>query len=126
MILSEQGYNAGKGEYSQAEALARGYYIAEFNNRIDAFIIRAIQDAKEEVSGGLKLGVKDIYDAKRTSYYVYEYMDSNLSKFKKNVASQMVSSRNVTRYQDAQKILCKTNWKSIISGFNESKLNAMY
>ena len=126
VILSEQGYNAGKGEYSQAEALARGYYIAEFNNRIDAFIIRAIQDAKEEVSGGLKLGVKDIYDAKRTSYYVYEYMDSNLSKFKKNVASQMVSSRNVTRYQDAQKILCKTNWKSIISGFNVSKLNAMY
>ena len=126
VILSEQGYNAKKGEYSQAKALARGYYIAEFNSRIDAFIIRAIQDAKEEVRGDLHLGIKDLYEQKRTSYYVYEYMDSNLSRFKKKEASQSVSSVNISRFKDAQKILCKTDWESLISGFKESKLNGMY
>ena len=126
VILSEQGYTASKGSYSQAYALARGYYMAEFNSRIDAFIIRALQDAKEEMKGDLYFGIKNRYEEKRTSYYVYENMDSDLTKFGKKKASNYVTSANVNKYKEAQKILYKTDWPDLIPKFKASKLAGMY
>lgn len=126
VLLTEQGYSgkstSSKDTYLQAEALARGYYIAEFNDRIDAFIIRALLDDDEEVKGKLYLGLMDYKQNKKTAFYVYEYMDSDLSKLKQLSAQSVVTAANYGDFNNAKKILCNTNWKSIVSGFDVKKL----
>ena len=131
VILSEQGYTAsGKNDEmakKQAEALARGYYMAEFNDRIDAFIIRAINDDAEEMKGKLYLGLKTYTDVKRITFYIYEFMDSDLELFvKRNPATVASSTKNQEKVKEAQKILGVTDWSSIIPGFNSKKLADMY
>ena len=125
VILSEQGYNAGKGSEIQAKAIARGYYMAEFNDRIDAFIIRAVIDAEEEVAGKLFLGIQNRFHEKRISFYVYEYMDSNLEKFYETPVEK-ISVENKAKVEHAKEILCTENWEELIPGFDRNKLNAMY
>ena len=125
IILSEQGYNAGQGADIQAEALARGYYIAEFNDRIDAFIIRAVIDDADEMRGGLYLGIHTWDEKKRTSFYVYEFMDSNLDDFA-NTAPERVSTGNLSKVKTAKNILCNTNWENKVPNFSRSKLAGMY
>lgn len=126
VILSEQGYNGSPNPTSQAKALARGYYMAEFNDRIDAFIIRAIIDDKDETAGGLHLGLRKLNHEKRTAYFVYEYMDSNLEYMAQLEPSKIVSESNIDKFKTAKKILCETNWESIIPGFNHEKLAGMH
>lgn len=126
LLLTEQGFSYdSKDPKQQAQAIARGYYTAEFNDRIDAFIIRSLVDSSVETKGGLYLGIMNQQTEKRTSFYVYEYMDSDLSKMEKLNAKDVVSQVNCEKFNDAKNILCKTNWKSIIPGFNASKLSAM-
>lgn len=128
VILSEQGWTSSNcGEYTQATAIAWAYYIAEFNSRVDAFIIRAEMDDWEEMQAGLYMGLKNYAsDTKKTSYYVYKYMDSPLGNFKIINANAIgLDKRNVPRFQDAQKILCNTSWGGKVPGFNMSKLNGM-
>ena len=128
VILSEQGWTSSNcGEYTQATAIAWAYYIAEFNSRVDAFIIRAEIDDYDEMQAGLYMGLRNFgYDTKKTSYYVYKYMDSPLNTFKGIDANKAgLDNRNIPRFQDAQKILCKTNWAGKVSGFNAGKLNGM-
>lgn len=123
VLLTEQGYSYDSNNPKrQAEALARAYYTAEFNNRIDAFIIRAIVDAREEVANGLYLGTMNAQTEKRISFYVYEFMDSDLTKLAATPAKDVVPSNNYGKFNSAKEILCKTNWKNIISGFDASKL----
>ena len=131
MIFSEQGYTAGgKNDATaenQARALARGYYMAEFNDRVDAFIIRAMSDDVEEMRGGLYLGLKTYNDIKRITFYTYEFMDSSIEAFaNKTPGSVASSSTNQNKVRVAQNILGKTNWESIIPGFSRSKLAGMY
>ena len=123
ILLTEQGfsYNSGNPEL-QAQAIARGYYTAEFNDRIDAFIIRALVDAEEETSDGLYLGIMDIKTQKRVAFYVYEYMDSDLTKFAETAAEKTVSAENHAKFNSAKNILCNTKWKDFIPGFDASKL----
>lgn len=122
VLLTEQGYSYSSGNpKQQVEALARAYYTAEFNERIDAFIVRAILDAKEETKDGLYLGLMNEKTEKRVSFYVYEYMDSNLTKFAGLAAETTVSPANYSNFNGAKEILCKTNWKSIVPGFDMSK-----
>ena len=128
VILSEQGWTSSNcGEYTQATAIAWAYYIAEFNSRVDAFIIRAEMDDWAEMQSGLYMGLKNYaVDTKKTSYYVYKYMDSPLGNFKKiNANAANLDLRNIPRFQDAQKILCNTNWAGRVSGFSMNKLNGM-
>lgn len=122
VLLTEQGYSYGAGADKQATAIARGYYIAEFNDRIDAFIIRAIVDDAEEAKGKLYFGLMNSQQEKRAAFYVYEFMDSDLSKLKNTSASSVVSSANYGKFNSAKNILCNTNWKSIVPGFNATKL----
>lgn len=121
VILSEQGFN-GSNPKPQARALARAYYAAEFNDRIDAFIIRAIIDDPAETRGGLKLGLRDQQAVKRISYFVYEFMDSDLDKFSQLNPADEVSEGNISKFVEAQRILCETNWKSIYPEFDKEKL----
>ena len=127
IILSEQGYNAGQGAEIQAQALARGYYMAEFNDRIDAFIIRAVIDDADEMRGGLYLGIRSWDEKKRISFYVYEFMDSCLEDFADTAPSKVASSTtNQSKVKTAKKILCDTDWESLVPGFSRSKLAGMY
>lgn len=126
VILSEQGYNGKTNPTSQAQALARGYYMAEFNDRIDAFIIRSIIDDMDETSGGLHLGIRKLNHEKRIAYFVYEYMDSNLEYMKQLIPQDIVSRGNVDKFKIAQKILCETNWEKLIPNFQREKLAAMH
>ena len=122
VLLTEQGFSATGGSAIQAQALAWGYYKAEFNERIDAFIIRALLDDWAEMQGGLYLGIMNIYQDKRTSYYVYEHMDSDLSKFKLLSAQGYVSDTNYGKFNEAQGIVCDLNWSSLVPNFDVSKL----
>ena len=126
ILLTEQGYTYNSSNAKQqAEAIARAYYMAEFNDRIDVFIVRALIDAKEETKGGLYLGLMNEKTEKRASFYVYEYMDSDLKKLAGLKAETTVSSTNHSNFNYAKEILCNTNWKSLISGFDASKLAKM-
>lgn len=138
VILSEQGWtSSGYGEYTQAVAIARAYFIAEFNSRVDAFIIRAEVDDATEMACGLYLGVRHYKsDTKKVSYYVYKYMDtptvsapadSGYTALKDYDASKLDFSLEMHRnnFKTAQSILCNTNWKSLVSGYNVDKLNGM-
>ncbi len=125
VLLTEQGYSYGAGAEQQAMAIARGYYMAEFNDRIDAFIIRAIVDDAAEMSGNLYFGLMNAQQEKRISFYTYEYMDSDLNQLKNTSASGVVSPVNYGKFNSAKNILCNTNWKSVIPGFNASKLTGI-
>lgn len=126
VLLTEQGFSYSAGNPKlQAEAIARAYYTAEFNERIDTFIIRAIIDAQQEVKDGLYLGLMNAKTEKRIAFYVYEYMDSDLVKFEKTPAQGTVSSVNYSKFNDAKEILCETDWESVIPGFDASKLAAI-
>lgn len=148
VILSEQGWTSvgNNGEYMQAMAIARAYYTAEFNPRVDAFIIRAEIDDWQEMRSGLYLGLKNFgTETKKTSSFVYKFMDTPvISKYDENgeilkdannnpqgalkdykAAELSMDERNISRFKDAQKIICNTNWKSMIRGYDGEKLNGM-
>ena len=122
VLLTEQGYSYGAGAEKQATAIARGYYVAEFNDRIDAFIIRAIVDDADEAKGKLYFGLMNSQEDKRIAFYVYEFMDSNLTQLKSTPASSVVTNENISKFNSAKNILCNTNWKSYVPGFNAAKL----
>lgn len=130
VIFSEQGYTAGgktdTNAEAQARALARGYYMAEFNDRVDAFIIRATNDDTEEMKGGLYLGLKTYNDIKRITFYTYEFMDSDIDYFATVDPGEIAwSPTNQNKVRKAQEILGRTGWESIIPNFNKNKLAGM-
>ncbi len=139
VILSEQGWtSSGYGEYNQAFAIAYGYYIAEFNDRIDAFIIRAEIDDWAEEQMGLAMGLKYRDESKKIAYYVYKYMDtprctnpditSKQKAFQDYNADELKwygNEVNKNRFVTAQSLLLDTNWNGLVTGYNETKLNWM-
>lgn len=111
VILGEQGFTAVKGnsgqEKKQAAALGYGYYIAAFNNRVDAYIIRTYLDDKEETRSGLYLGLMSSSHKKKKAYDVYKYVDTEQS----------------ADYMDPYLSTVGTgSWKNKISNFDEKKL----
>lgn len=113
VILGEVGFSAVKGktssEKTQAAALGYGYYIAAFNSRIDAYIIRTYLDDPAETRNGLYLGLMNASHKKKQAYNVYKYVDTDQSTdyMKKYLSTVGISS-----------------WKKKISNFNANKLNA--
>lgn len=103
IILSEQGYTVYMGENKQAASLAYGYYKAEFNPMIDAFIIVRVFDNKEEVAQGLAMGLKEMNGRKRKAYNVFKYMDTpQCEKYTKGCLKTMK----------------KKSWKKAVPGYN--------
>ncbi|MDE6312593.1 MAG: InlB B-repeat-containing protein [Lachnospiraceae bacterium] len=103
IILSEQGYTVYMGEAKQAASLAYGYYKAEFNPMIDAFIIVRVFDDKDEVAQGLAMGLKEMNGRKRKAYNVFKYMDTpQCEKYTKACLKTMK----------------KKSWQKVISGYN--------
>lgn len=111
VILGEQGFSAKVGKSSeekkQAAALGYGYYIAAFNSRVDAYIIRTYLDDKAETKGGLYLGLMSSSHKKKEAYDVYKYVDTEQSTdyMKKYLSTVGTSS-----------------WTKKISNFDEKKL----
>ncbi len=135
MILSEQGWTStGRGgEKGQARALAQAYYIAEFNDRVLAFTIRAEKDDPKEVRDGLSMGLRDGDEKYKPAYYVYRYMDTPvkpssdsseklISEY--NRGNLWLSDRQWTRFREAQEVMAM-DWKNIVPGYQEDKLNGM-
>lgn len=110
IILSEQGFTSTGGQNVQAAAIAYAYYIAEFNDMIDAFIIRSSIDNIVESRQGLKMGLRTINGKRKKAYRVFKYMDT--PDFKKYTKRCL-------------KTLQAPNWKSIVPGFNVKKLKRM-
>ena len=106
IILSEQGYTADLGEKAQAASLAYGYYKAEFNPMIDAFIIRSQYDHAGEASQGLSMGLSDVKGKHREAYTVFKYMDTPKAEQYTNKYLKTIGAKS---------------WKSIVPGYKASK-----
>lgn len=117
IIISECGFTNAQGEANQAAALAYSFYKAQFDDMIDAFIIRTERDAAGEKLTRLdgvvidaEFGLCTTDGKKRASYNVFKYMDTpEYAKYT----------------NDALKTIGASDWKSIIPGFNDKKLKAL-
>lgn len=113
VIIGEIGFSAVGGNASeeqlQAAALGYGYYIAMFNKRIDAYIIRAYVDAGKEVSEGLYFGLRrnDSAQTAKQSYQVYKNLDTGQSLALMNQYLGLIGI---------------DSWESAVSGFNGDAL----
>ena len=135
VILSEQGWTSSGGkQYEQAKAIAWAYYLAEFNDRVDAFIIRAEIDDKTEKASGLSLGLKNLDETKKTAYYAYKYMDTpvvsdleegNIAFGDLDASELELNEENEPKFRDAQEIITQMDWESLVAGYEEEKLNQM-
>ncbi len=115
VILGEHGYSARYGddakEADQAASLGYGYYIAMFNDRIDAHIIRAYLDDETEIKGGLFLGLRDRNEGQKDkeSYGVYKYIDTDQSLKRMNKYLSLIGI---------------SDWKQKIPNFDSALLDA--
>lgn len=111
VILGEQGFSAKVGnsdqEKKQAAALGYGYYIAAFNSRVDAYIIRTYLDDKQEIKDGLYLGLMSSSHKKKQAYDVYKYVDTDQSA---DYMNKYLSTVGIS------------SWKKKISNFDAAKL----
>ena len=86
-ILSETGFTSWSGgvtdERLQAAAIAYGYYLAEFNDMVDSFVVHRHVDNTAETSMGLYLGLWNTDPAqiehattKKLAWEVFKNMDT--------------------------------------------------
>jgi|GEM_PF-1933749 len=121
IILSEQGFtsvaNKKTDEKMQSAAIVYAYYIAEFNDMIDSFILHRHVDHREEMSQGLYLGLwvnntsqYEYPSRKKDAWAIFKYMDTPVSTSKTNFAKAKIG------------IL---SWKAVVPGFDANKFNKM-
>lgn len=107
IILSEQGFTvAGGQEAKQAAALAYTYYMAEFDDMIDAVIFRSLRDDATEAASGFKFGLLNSDGSKRPAYDVFKFMDTD--QWQGYTASCLAT-------------IGVSGWDQIVPGFNPSK-----
>lgn len=118
-ILSETGYTSVSGgvsdETTQAAAIAYGYYLAEFNDMVDSFVIHRHVDHPAETSEGLYLGLwytnssyTDSASTKKFSWTVFKYMDTSQGAAYTNFALSIIGANS---------------WSSIVPGYDASRFN---
>lgn len=117
IILSETGFtsvsNGVEDQQLQAAAIVYAYYLAEFNDMVDSFIVHRHVDNKTEMAGGLHLGLWKNNSAyteeaseKKVAWTIYKYMDTS-------------SYQQVTQFA-LTKIGAKS-WASVVPGFDGSR-----
>ena len=117
IILSETGFTSvsdgREDQQLQAAAIAYAYYLAEFNDMVDSFIVHRHVDNRTEMAGGLHLGLW-----KNNSSYVEEASEQ---KFAWTVYKYMDTStyRQVTQF--ALSKIGADSWESIVPGFDGSR-----
>lgn len=121
IILSEQGFTSVSygtvNETMQAAAWAYAYYITEFNDKVDSFIMNRHVDHTEETKQGLYLGVwtnkkgnLEYADKKKQIWNVFKYIDTS-------------GSEEVSKF--ALKTIGISSWSSVIPGFNWNRFTSM-
>ena len=122
IIISEVGYSSTSNlsdgsssdkEVRQAAAIAYGYYAAEMNEHIDAFILHLHADTyveNEYLCFGLRNASGSVPGAAKTAYYMYKYIDT-------------ADSLSVTSF--APKTLGVGSWTDALSGFDGSRFSTM-
>ncbi len=109
IILSEQGFTVTGGqEAKQAAALAYTYYMAEFDDMIDAAIFRSLNDTPAEAAQGFQFGLLNNNGTKRPSYDVFKYMDTEQWQ---GYTAACLSTME------------KSSWNEIVPGFNPGKFS---
>ncbi len=114
VILSEQGFTSGASgkteEKLQAAAFAYAYYLTEFNDKIDSFIMNRHVDHVEETKQNLYLGIwkntngkLEYASKKKVIWDVFKYIDS-------------ASSESVTEF--ALEYIHASSWESLVPGFS--------
>lgn len=102
IILSEQGFTSSRYgvqvEEIQAASIAYAYYLAEFNNMIDAFILHRHVDHQAEQAVGLSLGlwthdggnIPACRGRKKYAWKVFKYMDTSKGKARTKFALRRI------------------------------------
>ena len=119
IILSEQGFTSMRGtvdaQKEQAAAIAYAYYLAEFNDMIDAFILHRHIDHQEELNQGLALGLWsrksgtiETAGTKKYAWSVYKYVDTPQGEKKTAFAIPIIG---------------KGSWNMIIPGYHTSRFS---
>ncbi len=109
IILSEQGFTSSNGQQAkQAAALAYTYYMAEFDDMIDAVIFRNLYDDKSEAAQGFKFGLLNDDGSKRQVYNVFKYMDT---AYWNEYTASCLSTIGIS------------SWNQVIPGFNPLKFS---
>lgn len=118
IILSEQGFTSSRYgvevEELQAAAIAYAYYLAEFNNMVDAFILHRHVDHQAEQAVGLSLGlwthdgsaIPASKGRKKYAWDVFRYMDTPKGKNKTKFALQRIGA---------------SSWKTIVPGYTAAR-----
>ncbi|MCM1466581.1 MAG: DUF5722 domain-containing protein [Alistipes sp.] len=109
IILSEQGFTMSGGQYAQqAAALAYTYYMAEFDDMIDAVIFRSLQDNDAEAAQGFNFGLLNKDESMRPAYNVFKYMDT---AYWYEYTADCLSTIGIS------------DWAQVIPGFNALKFS---
>ena len=119
IILSEQGYTSnsnisGQNEAKQAANITLGYYIAQMNPDIDAFILRGHTDAdegSEYFMFGLRNQISPMQPgSEKFSYGIYKYLNTQESLEYSKFAKAALNIRD---------------WSDAIPGWNEHAFSNM-
>ena len=121
IILSEQGFTSKRYGVDvpqlQAAAIAYAYYLAEFNDSVDAFILHRHVDHQAEQNMGLYLGLWEnngdsanpaVMGKKKYAWDVFKKMDTSKAKSATKFALPYIGA---------------SSWKSIVPGYDISRFS---
>lgn len=120
VILSEQGFTSSRYgvqvEELQAAAMAYAYYLAEFNNMVDAFILHRHVDHQTEQAIGLSLGLwtNDGGTVPATA---------GKKKYAWNVFKNMDTSKGAAATKFALTRIGAPSWKSVVPGYTTARFS---
>lgn len=119
IILSEQGFTSRKYgvsvEKTQAAAIAYAYYLSEFNDMIDAFILHRHIDHQVEIDQGLALGLWTNIPG--------TYEDKHKKKYAWNVFRYMDTSKGASVTAFALPIIGTIKWSLIVPGYSAKRFS---
>lgn len=119
ILLSEQGYTSnsnitGANEAKQAANIVLGYYIAEMNDDIDAFILRGHTDTSEG-NDYFKFGLRN----QGTGEY------PGTEKFAYRIYKQLDTENSLAYTEFAKAALNISDWSEVVPGWDSGTLAAM-
>lgn len=121
IILSEQGFTSKRYGADvpqlQAAAIVYAYYLAEFNNSVDAFILHRHVDHQAEQALGLYLGLWANNGDSANPAVMGE------KKYAWDVFKKMDTSKGKSAVKFALSYIGASSWKSIVPGYDISRFS---
>ncbi len=119
IILSEQGFTSKRYGVDvpqlQAAAIAYAYYLAEFNDSVDAFILHRHVDHQAEQAMGLYLGLWS-NDGDNSNPAT-----AGTKKYAWDVFQKMDTSKGKSATKFALTYIGASSWKSIVPGYDAGR-----